>query len=264
MNVRPKKALGQHFLIHKHIADDIAGALTFHTGYSRYLEIGPGTGALTRCLLEQHTNKELFVVEIDRDSVAYLKANKVVPNDHIIEADFLRTDLRGTLGDHFGVIGNFPYNISTQILFRVFEQRDQIPEVVGMFQKEVAERIASGPGTKDYGILSVFLQLFYDIEYLFTVPAEAFDPPPKVLSGVIRLKRNSTIDPGCDVKRFTHVVKTAFNQRRKMMRVSLKSMLPPGSELPSHFATERPEQLTALQFVELTNYLAALPSDPTQ
>jgi 16S rRNA (adenine1518-N6/adenine1519-N6)-dimethyltransferase len=263
MIVRPKKSLGQHFLIHKNIADDIAGALTFHTGYTRYLEIGPGTGALTRCLLEQHIGKELFVVEIDRDSVAYLKANKVLPNDHILEEDFLRTDLRGTLGDHFGVIGNFPYNISTQILFRVFEQRDQIPEVVGMFQKEVAERIASGPGTKDYGILSVFLQLFYDIEYLFTVPAEAFEPPPKVLSGVIRLKRNTTIDPGCDLKRYIQVVKTAFNQRRKMMRVSLKSMLPKGTELPAHFATERPEQLSSLQFVELTNYLVGLADDAT-
>lgn len=255
MSVRPKKSLGQHFLLDESISRDIAAALTGHGDYSTILEIGPGTGALTKHLLSRYRADDLYVVEIDRDSVAYLKDRKIVAEDRIIAADFLKTDLRGILGQCFAVIGNFPYNISTQILFRVFDQRDQIPEVVGMFQKEVAERIASGPGTKDYGILSVLLQVFYDIEYLVTVPAEAFDPPPKVLSGVIRLQRNKVTDPGCDMGAFVKVVKTGFNQRRKMLRVSLRGILPAGSSVPEPWATKRPEQLSSTEFIALTNVL---------
>lgn len=255
MKVSPKKSLGQHFLIDQGISRQIAASLTFHGDYTTILEIGPGTGALTRPLLELYTKDPLYLIELDRDSVAYLKANKVVAADRIIEGDFLKLDLGDAIPRPFAVTGNFPYNISSQILFRVFDMRDDIPEVVGMFQKEVAERIASKPGNKAYGILSVFMQLFYDIEYLFTVPSEAFDPPPKVLSGVIRLRRNALRDPGCDLNAYIKVVKTGFNQRRKMLRVSLKSILPLGSEVPEHFSTQRPEQLSPQEFVELTNAL---------
>lgn len=258
MKVRPKKSLGQHFLKDEGISRSIAEALSGHGGYTRLLEIGPGTGALTRHLLNLPAKFELFVVEIDRDSVAYLKAEKTLPEERIIEADFLREDLSDRLGDCYGIAGNFPYNISTQILFKVFDERDHVPEVVGMFQKEVAQRIASPPGNKDYGILSVLLQLFYDIDYLFTVPAEAFDPPPKVLSGVIRLRRNELIEPDCDLKLFVRTVKASFNQRRKMLRVSLRSILPAGSQLSDPFATKRPEQLSSEEFVVLTREVGAL------
>ncbi len=255
MKVAPKKALGQHFLIDAGISRRIAESLTHHGGYTKLLEIGPGTGALTVHLLDVYKPENVFVVEIDRESVAYLTTKGIVAADKIIGADFLKTDVSAELGDCFAVIGNFPYNISTQILFRVFDMRDKVPELVGMFQKEVAERVASGPGNKDYGILSVLLQVFYDIEYLFTVPAEAFDPPPKVLSGVIRMKRNNVVDPGCDLPAFIKVVKTGFNQRRKMLRGSLKSILPPGVSVPEEFGTLRPEQLSPAQFIALTNLL---------
>lgn len=255
MMVRAKKSLGQHFLLDARIARDIAGSLTYHGGYTKMLEIGPGTGALTRHLLDLYGPEGLYVVELDRDSVAYLRDHKVVSEERIIAADFLKTDVCGIMGEPFAVVGNFPYNISTQILFRVFDFREHIPEVVGMFQKEVAKRIASGPGSKEYGILSVLLQVFYDIEYLFTVPAEAFDPPPKVLSGVIRLRRNEVVDPGCDLASFIKVVKTGFNQRRKMLRVSLKGILPVGREVPEEFSTRRPEQLGHREFIALTQAL---------
>ncbi len=255
MKVRPKKSLGQHFLTDEAIAAQIAGGLTGHGGYRRMVEIGPGTGALTTHLLQLHGAEPLYLIEIDRDSVAYLKQHKVVYEDRIIEADFLKTDIPALINEPFAVVGNFPYNISTQILFRVFDWRDAVPEVVGMFQKEVAERIASGPGTKNYGILSVLLQVFYSIEYLFTVPAESFDPPPKVLSGVIRMQRNEVNDPGCDLASLIKVVKTGFNQRRKMLRVSLKGILPVGSSVPDAYATQRPEQLGTADFILLTEAL---------
>lgn len=259
MKVKPKKALGQHFLVNRQAAMDIARALKFHTGYDRVLEIGPGTGALTTCLIEAHPDADLKVMEIDPESVIYLVSQNILKQEQVLPEDFLKADLEHHLGTHFGVIGNFPYNISTQILFRVFDYRDQIPEVVGMFQKEVAERVASPHGSKAYGILSVLLQLFYDIEYLFTVEPEDFDPPPKVRSGVIRMIRNDVKELECSTKRLVQVVKVAFNQRRKMLRGSLKSLLQNGMTLPEEFATKRPEQLSPQDFVKLT--LAVFPED---
>ncbi|MCH2198189.1 MAG: 16S rRNA (adenine(1518)-N(6)/adenine(1519)-N(6))-dimethyltransferase RsmA [Flavobacteriales bacterium] len=252
MKVRAKKALGQHFLKNRGIAMDIAKAMTMHGDYTKMLEIGPGTGALTTCILEAFPEIELFVMEIDQESIVYLEQEKILPSGRILPVDFLRADLNELLGDNFGLIGNFPYNISSQILFRVFDHRDDIPEVVGMFQKEVAERVASGPGNKNYGILSVLLQLFYDIEYLFTVDAQEFDPPPKVQSGVIRLRRNALTELECDVKKLKRVVKAGFNQRRKMLRGSLKSILPKGTTLPDEYESKRPEQLSPQDFIRLT------------
>lgn len=256
MKVRAKKALGQHFLKDRGMAMDIARALTFHDAPEVVLEIGPGTGALTTCLLEAHPGINLKVMEVDHESIAFLEQAGYLPDGAIIPANFLKADLPALLGSKYAIVGNFPYNISSQILFRVFDHRDEVTEVVGMFQKEVAERIASGPGNKQYGILSVLLQVFYDIEYLFTVPPEAFDPPPKVDSGVIRLVRNEVTDPGCDMKHFVRVVKAGFNQRRKMLRVSLRSILPKGTELPEAFATKRPEQLSTDEFIALTNVVS--------
>jgi 16S rRNA (adenine1518-N6/adenine1519-N6)-dimethyltransferase len=253
VKVTPKKALGQHFLRNGGIAMDIASALTKHGDYQRVIEIGPGTGALTKCIQKAQPDLHLSVIEIDGESITYLKLNKVVPDEDIFDADFLKAPLLDMMGDKFAVIGNFPYNISTQILFRVYDMRDHVPEVVGMFQKEVAMRIASGPGSKEYGILSVLLQMFYDIEYLFTVDAMEFEPPPKVQSGVIRLRRNNIVDPGCDVKMFKNVIKTAFNQRRKTLRNSLKALTPEGFVWPEDLAGQRPEQLGPHEFVRITN-----------
>lgn len=258
MGVRAKKALGQHFLKNRDAAMRIAQAMTGHGDYDRMLEIGPGTGALTTCILEAHPDTMLFVMEIDRESIDYLEEKKYLPEGHILPVDFLRADLTDLVGERFGLIGNFPYNISTQILFRVFDHRDQMPEVVGMFQKEVAERVASGPGSKDYGILSVLLQLYFDIDYLFTVEPEDFIPPPKVRSGVIRLRRNEVHDIGCDEKLLVRVVKAGFNQRRKMLRGSLKAILPKGTALVSAFGEKRPEQLSPQEFITLTNEVEAL------
>ncbi len=255
MNVKPKKSLGQHFLRNRDVAMRIAKSVTHHKGYTDLLEIGPGTGALTTCLIEAFPDTDLKVMDIDRDSIAFLQQSDFLEHDQIIEADFLHANLKAILGETYGVVGNFPYNISTQILFRVFEERDHVPEVVGMFQKEVAMRIASGPGNKTYGILSVLLQQFYDIEYLFTVGADEFIPPPKVESGVIRLKRNDVTELDCEVRDLVKVVKVSFNQRRKMLRGSLKNIIPEGIELPEEFATERPEQLSPEAFVRLTKLL---------
>ncbi|MDG1262723.1 MAG: 16S rRNA (adenine(1518)-N(6)/adenine(1519)-N(6))-dimethyltransferase RsmA [Flavobacteriales bacterium] len=255
MNVKPKKSLGQHFLRNRGVAMRIAESVTHHRGYTDLLEIGPGTGALTTCLLEAHPNTDLQVMDIDRDSIAFLKEADFIANDHIIEADFLHANLGEILGETYGVVGNFPYNISTQILFRVFDERDHVPEVVGMFQKEVAMRIASGPGNKQYGILSVLLQLFYDIEYLFTVGADEFIPPPKVESGVIRLRRNDVTTVSCEIKDFVKVVKVGFNQRRKMLRGSLKSIVPEGKEIPEEIGSRRPEELSPEEFVALATHL---------
>lgn len=255
MSVRPKKALGQHFLNSPATARKIAQSLTLEGEPGALLEIGPGTGALTKHLTELFPEANLKVMEIDRDSIAFLAAHQVVPSDAIYPVNFLKADLIGLLGDSFAVIGNFPYNISTQILFRVFEYREHVTELVGMFQKEVAERVAEPPGSKRYGILSVILQVFYDIEYLFTVPPEAFDPPPKVDSGVIRMRRNDVTDPGCDTRLLVRVVKAGFNQRRKMLRRSLKAILPKGAEVPEPYATKRPEQLSKEEFIDLTSRL---------
>lgn len=250
--VRAKKHLGQHFLNDASIARDIAECLTGHGGYKRLLEIGPGTGVLTQHLLND-TRFDLYVAEIDTESVDYLKKNYTQLAGKIIEGDFLQMDLNAfNNGQLIGIVGNFPYNISSQILFKVYDDKHLVTECAGMFQKEVAKRIASPPGNKDYGILSVLLQAYYDIEYLFDVPPHVFTPPPKVDSGVIRLVRNNVEKLDCDEKLFKTVVKLAFNQRRKMLRNGLSS-LAKGRE--HRLFTQRAEQLSVAEFVEITNFL---------
>ena len=249
--VKAKKSLGQHFLKDRNIAARIAESLT-GAGYDSVIEIGPGMGILTGFLLERNF-KDFRVVEIDNESVYFLKAN--FPKlTNIIRGDFLLLDIDSLFKGKLGVIGNFPYNISTQILFKVLDHRNKIIEVTGMLQKEVAERICAGPGSKTYGILSVLLQAFYDIEYLFTVPETVFSPPPKVKSGVIRLRRNEIQDLGCDEVLFTKVVKACFNQRRKTLRNSVKAVFELRSEEFPLFHL-RPEQLSVIQFVNLTNWI---------
>ncbi len=252
--VRPKKHLGQHFLTNTGVAEKIAASLTGHGNYQRLLEIGPGTGALTRHLLP--LPYELHVAEIDGESVVYLNEHYPALSGRVHEHDFLAMELSSLFGpEPVGIIGNFPYNISTQILFRVYEQRNQVPEVVGMFQREVARRIVSPPGNKDYGILSVLLQTWYDMEYLFTVNEGSFNPPPKVKSGVIRLRRNTVQDLGCNPARFAVVVKTAFNQRRKTLRNSLKGICPQELDSTHPLFDRRPETLSVEEFVALTRML---------
>lgn len=249
MKVRAKKSLGQHFLTNEGIARRIADALVVNDGDKlNTLEVGCGTGALTRHLL-QRDDLCLKGIEIDDESIEYLRENLPAIMPNLYAADFLKTDLRKIFpeGD-FAVIGNFPYNISSQIFFKILDYRESVPQVVGMLQKEVAERLASGPGNKSYGILSVLLQAWYDIEYLFTVGEHEFSPPPKVKSAVIRLRRNSRTELGCDEAKFKTVVKTAFNQRRKTLRNSLK---PLGTDVPEQFAGLRPEQLSVEDFITL-------------
>ena len=253
--VRAKKHLGQHFLKDESIAARIAESLS--PSAKQVLEVGPGTGVLTKYLLKQ--NFEKFVaVEIDRESAAFLRTNYPQLGVGLIEADLLKMDFASLFSGQFSVIGNFPYNISSQILFRVLENHDQVNEAVGMFQKEVAVRIAAPPGKKDYGILSVLLQAWYDIEYLFTVEPTVFIPPPKVQSAVIRLQRNSTTDLGCSEKMLLQVVKTAFNQRRKTLHNALK----PLGIYDGEFAGKRAEQLSVEQFVRLTNDMQNIISAP--
>ena len=257
MTVRAKKHLGQHFLVDKNISKKIAGQFGNHMGCRKVLEIGPGTGALTQFLLEKEEN-ELWVIEVDRDSIAYLKEHYPQLKERIIEADFLRIKPEQYFGNEpFAVVGNFPYNISSQILFKCLEHRNQIPEIMGMFQKEVAERIAEKPGSKAYGIISVLLQTFYDITYCFTVDENVFNPPPKVKSGVIRLTRNDRQTLPCDEKLFIRVVKACFNQRRKMIRNTVKQFTA-GKEFGHRFLTERPEQLSVDDFIDLTQALEKL------
>ena len=253
--VRAKKHLGQHFLKDLGIARRIAESLG--DAPQNVLEIGPGMGVLTQFLL-QNTNYNLWVIEIDTESVEYLHNNFPALEGRIISDDFLKYDLGTLFNDSFSLIGNFPYNISNQILFRVFDNRNNIPLVVGMFQKEVAERIAAKPGSKIYGILSVLLSAFYDIEYLFTVNENVFNPPPKVKSAVIRLRRNSTTALPCDEKLFVSVVKTGFNQRRKTMRNALKPLGMPLDSIPENILQARAEQLSVEDFVALTTILQNL------
>jgi 16S rRNA (adenine1518-N6/adenine1519-N6)-dimethyltransferase len=253
MTVAPKKFLGQHFLKDRNIARNIVESLEL-TEPAAVLEVGPGMGVLTEYLLE-NSLIDLHVVELDYESVTYLKENFPILKDRITEGDFLKLDLNKIYNnERFLLIGNFPYNISSQIFFKLLEYKNQIPCCVGMIQKEVAERIASAPGKKAYGILSVFLQAFYDIEYLFTVHEQVFEPPPKVKSAVIRLRRNSVEKLDCDEHLFVKVVKMGFNQRRKMLRNSLQGIL--GKDNPAYqipIFTKRPEQLSVNDFVELTN-----------
>jgi 16S rRNA (adenine1518-N6/adenine1519-N6)-dimethyltransferase len=249
--IHPKKNLGQHFLRDKSIAAKITNTLT-GTGYNSVLEIGPGTGMLTSFLLERKFN-DFRVIEIDNESVHFLRENFPEIKE-IIRGDFLDLDIDRFFPDKMAVIGNFPYNISSQILFKVLKHKDKIIEVCGMLQKEVAERICASPGSKTYGILSVLLQAYYETEYLFTVPEHVFVPPPKVKSGVIRLKRNKIIDLGCNEALFIKTVKAGFNQRRKTLRNSIKSAFNLKREDYKDFNL-RPEQLSVEQFIELTNWI---------
>ncbi len=248
--VKAKKYLGQHFLKDEHIAERIALSLS---GSQRHLlEIGPGMGVLTKYLVTQ-PDLDFRCVEIDSESVAFL--HERYPMLQVIEGDFLKMDLTTLFHDTFALIGNFPYNISSQILFRVFDHRNLIPEVVGMFQKEVAERIAAHPGSKTYGILSVLLSAFYNIEYLFTVDEHVFNPPPKVKSAVIRLTRNDVKRLECDEQLFVQTVKTGFNQRRKTLRNALKPMGRDLSSIPAELLAKRAEQLSVADFILITNQL---------
>ncbi|TAN40031.1 MAG: 16S rRNA (adenine(1518)-N(6)/adenine(1519)-N(6))-dimethyltransferase RsmA [Nitrospirae bacterium] len=260
--VSPKKHLGQHFLKDENIAKKIVNSLSRKSDYKTLIEVGAGTGVLTKYLLQDKT-LETFVIEIDRESVAFLKKNYQELEGKIIEKDFLAFETNWLPSSvsplPFSIIGNFPYNISTQILFKVLEFRNQIPEVVGMFQKEVAERIAAPPGNKTYGILSVLLQAYYKIEYLFTVNPQVFVPPPHVKSGVIRLTRNNVQKLDCDEELFFKVVKAGFNQRRKTLRNSLGSRFKV-QDLKSELLSKRAEQLSVKDFVLLTQALAQLPS----
>ncbi|MFC4665999.1 16S rRNA (adenine(1518)-N(6)/adenine(1519)-N(6))-dimethyltransferase RsmA [Falsiporphyromonas endometrii] len=255
--VRAKKALGQHFLIDLSIAQRIAETVDEALGKMPILEIGPGMGVLTQFFLDK--GHDLYAIELDKESIEYLMQHKPNLNGRLYSADFLKMDLDQIFpnGQKFALTGNYPYNISSQIFFKLLEHRDQIPLCTGMLQKEVAQRLASPPGNKDYGILSVLLQAWYDVEYLFTVDENVFNPPPKVKSGVIRLRRNDKTCLGCDEKDFKKVVKTAFNLRRKTLRNSLKGMISPGKEevLSNEIFNKRPEQLSVEEFVDLTNMI---------
>jgi 16S rRNA (adenine1518-N6/adenine1519-N6)-dimethyltransferase len=251
MSVRAKKHLGQHFLNNEQIAQNIADTLSLK-GYENVLEIGPGMGVLTKYLLKKKLTTH--VIEIDTESVEYLKAHYLNLAQRIISKDFLKINLTEHFGqDQVAIIGNFPYNISTQIVFKTLENRHQIPEFSGMFQKEVAKRIAEKAGSKVYGILSVLTQAFYDVEYLFTVPPTDFIPPPKVDSGVIRLTRKKKYSLPVDEKLFYRVVKTAFQQRRKTLRNSLKTMNLSDSLREDAIFAKRPEQLSVQEFISLTS-----------
>ncbi len=247
--VRAKKNLGQHFLKDQNIAHKITESLSLGT-YDTVLEIGPGMGVLTQYLLPNKKFKT-YAIDVDHESIDYLHEKYPEYKDQIIYGDFLKTDIQKLFSNPFAVIGNFPYNISSQIFFKVLEKRDLIPEVVCMIQKEVAERISASHGNKTYGILSVLLQAFYDIEYLFTVNENVFDPPPKVKSAVIRLKRNQRKELEVNEKLFFRVVKEGFNKRRKTLRNSLKALLGDKS-LDHEFMSKRPEQLSVDELIQLT------------
>lgn len=256
MSVKPKKHLGQHFLIDKNICAKIAKQYSSHNGCKRVLEIGPGMGALTEYLIQEEL--DVSVMEIDTESITYLNQNFPPLKGKIIEGDFLRCKLPEIMGNEpVGVVGNFPYNISSQILFKCLDYRNQVPEIMGMFQREVAMRIAEKPGTKQYGIISVLLQTFYDIEYCFTVDEHVFDPPPKVKSGVIRCTRNERDQLPCDEQLYIRVVKMSFNQRRKTIRNSIKQLLN-GQQVDHPYLALRPERLSVEQFIELTQLVESL------
>ncbi|MGX1023003.1 16S rRNA (adenine(1518)-N(6)/adenine(1519)-N(6))-dimethyltransferase RsmA [Psychroflexus sp. MBR-150] len=257
--VRPKKFFGQHFLKDETIAQKIADALNYEA-FDKLIEIGPGTGMLTKFLLKKPV--ELFAFEIDKDSIAFLNEHILNPLENqsrfkIIDQDFLKADLETILDDDsFGIIGNFPYNISSQILFKTIELRNVVPEFAGMFQKEVAKRICAESGNKTYGILSVLTQAFYETKYLFTVKPQVFNPPPKVDSGVIKLTRRENYKLDCDEKLFFKVVKTAFQQRRKTLRNSLKTFNLSDNLKSDLIFAQRPERLSYQDFVDLTQKIA--------
>ena len=256
--VRPKKALGQHFLTDLNVAKRIASTLGEYKNLP-VIEVGPGMGVLTQFLIDD--GHDVRVAEIDDESVEYLKENFPALDGRIIEGDFLKMDLDDVFaGDgKFCVIGNYPYNISSQIFFHVLDYKDRVACCSGMLQREVAERLAAKPGTKARGILSVLLQAWFDVEYLFTVDVNVFNPPPKVKSGVVRLTRNTVSDLGCDPALFKTVVKTTFGMRRKALRNSVRGLLPAGAPLPtSELLAMRPEQLSVADFVELTNLIESV------
>ena len=246
--VRAKKFLGQHFLKEEGIAQRIAESLTGHGGYRTLIEVGPGTGALTKHLVGRE-GIDLLCFEVDTDSIAYLAAN--YPGLKVVQQDFLRMDPDRYTTGSFAVIGNFPYNISTQIVFKVIEHHDRCTELVGMFQKEVADRLCAGPGSKTYGISSVLAQAWYTMDMLFVVEPSSFVPPPKVRSAVIRMRRNTMEQLPCNEALFFRVVKTAFNQRRKTLHNALKS-LPEMNSVPTEYASKRAEQLSVADFIALT------------
>ncbi|MDA9311991.1 16S rRNA (adenine(1518)-N(6)/adenine(1519)-N(6))-dimethyltransferase RsmA [Vicingaceae bacterium] len=258
--VRAKKQLGQHFLTDLSIAKATVDAFNEDGKLKNVLEVGAGMGVLTKFITARKDLK-LTVIDIDTESIEYLKKEDWINNDQLIDGDFLGLDLRNIYGDEpFGILGNFPYNISTQILFKALEYKDQCLEVVGMFQKEVAERIASREGSKVYGITSILLQAYFDIDYLFTVHEDVFDPQPKVKSAVIRLKRNNIKKLPCDEKLFKQLVKVSFNQRRKTMRNSLKQFLNDDLKVMELF-TRRPESLSVQEFIDLSNLIKS--AEPT-
>ena len=250
--LQAKKSYGQHFLKNDSIADRIADSLQLATDLGLVLEVGPGRGMLTKFLLEK-TGFTLYAVEADKDMVKSLEESLPALEDRLVEADFLSIDLKELMENKpFSLIGNFPYNISTQILFKMLEYRDLIPEMVGMFQKEVADRIVAPPGSKTYGITSVLMQTFYTCQYLFTVERGSFHPPPKVMSAVIRLERKKDFEPDCDVELFKKIVKAAFNQRRKMLRNTLRPFIAPEKLQEDPKYSRRPESLGWEEFVEIT------------
>ncbi len=254
--VKAKKHLGQHFLNDENIARKIADTLSLE-GYDKVLEIGPGMGVLTKYLLEKPT--QTYVIEIDAESIEYLKAYYPKLHNHIISKDFLKYNLQEIFENKpFAIVGNFPYNISSQIVFKMLEMREQVPEFSGMFQKEVAERICEKKGSKTYGILSVLVQAFYKAEYLFTVSENVFTPPPKVKSGVLKLTRKENFQLECNEKMFFNVVKTAFNQRRKTLRNSLKTLQIPEDKKGEKIFDLRPEQLSVEDFIEITKMMGPL------
>lgn len=254
--VRAKKHLGQHFLTDKNIAARIVNGLNPERGFTQVLEVGPGMGILSDVLL-QKTEYETYLIDIDTESYEFLLKQYPAAASRIINADFLEMDFSTIFKNDFAIIGNFPYNISSQILFKVLDNRHQVVEVVGMFQKEVAERCAAKAGSKEYGILSVFLQAYYKVEYLFTVKAGVFNPPPKVLSAVIRLTRNDAETLNCDEKLFWQIVKAGFNQRRKTLRNAVSSLINKEKMADNATLDLRAERLSVEDFVKLTNEVAA-------
>jgi len=255
--LRAKKSFGQHFLINEPLSEKIANSLRMESDVRNVLEIGPGKGVLTKYLLKQDIN--LRVCEADKDMVSYLENNYPKLQDNIIFLDFLKLDMSKVFdGASFYMIGNYPYNISSQILFKMVKHRALIPEMVGMFQKEMAERIIAKPGSKTYGVISILSQVYYEGEYLFTVGPENFDPPPKVNSAVIRLVRKERQELSCDMKLFKRVVKQAFSQRRKMLRNTMKAFIKGDPVLDTDFFKQRPEQLSIEDFEKVTNMVEGI------
>ncbi len=256
--VRAKKHLGQHFLNDKTAALRIVDGLQPELGFQQVLEVGPGMGVLSDILLPRGDQYQTWLIDVDDESIDYLGRQYPDLGDRLIHGDFLALDFKTYFPGKLAIIGNFPYNISSQILFKILDERDKVVQMVGMFQKEVAERCVAKPGSKEYGILSVFLQAYYDVEYLFTVKAGAFTPPPKVLSGVMRMTRNNRATLDCDEKLFWRVVKAAFNQRRKTLRNALSAVVPKDRMSDNALYELRAERLTVADFENLTNEISGV------